>query len=69
MLAKAEPEEVAEAYAMGSLSATDSGAFNEHLLVCRKCQAAVENAEEYVRAMRTAAAQIRKREGTADRPR
>ncbi len=56
----ADPEEVAEAYAMDSLPEADAEAFNEHLLICSRCRDAVERADEYVRAMRAAARQVRK---------
>lgn len=52
----ADPEEVAEAYIMGTLADADAVAFDEHLLVCGPCIAAVEAAD--VRAMRDAAREL-----------
>ncbi len=55
----ADVEEVAEAYSMDTLPEADAEAFNEHLLICAKCRAAVEAADVYVRAMRDAGAKLR----------
>ena len=46
---------------MGTLADDDAAAFEEHLLVCGRCMASVEAAEEYVRAMRGAARELRAR--------
>ena len=48
-----------EAYVMGNLTDAEVAAFDEHLLVCGDCRAAVIEADEYVRAMREAAKQLR----------
>jgi hypothetical protein len=45
---------------METLDAADAAAFEEHCLVCAECLAIVEAADEYVRAMREAADQLRK---------
>ena len=53
-------DEVAEAYVMETLDAVDAAAFDEHLLICDECWAAVEVTDRYVRAMREAAERLRK---------
>ena len=50
---------VAEAYVMNTLARADTTVFEEHLLVCIRCRAAVEDAEHYVRAMKIAAQRLR----------
>ena len=50
---------VAEAYVMNTLARADAAVFEEHLLVCSRCRAAVEDAEHYVRAMKIAAQRLR----------
>jgi anti-sigma factor RsiW len=58
----ADPGESAEAYVRGTLPDTDAAAFEEHLLGCAHCRAAVEQADIFVRAMRAAASKLRRRE-------
>ncbi len=62
--AKCPPDvaEIAEEYSMGTLSATDAAAFEEHLLTCADCRAAVEAADQYVRAMNDALRESRRAE-------
>lgn len=55
----ADQEAVAERYVMESLPDADAAVFEEHLLTCGACQAAVEEADVYVRAMQAAAEQLR----------
>ena len=55
----ADPKEVAEAYVMENLPEADLAAFEEHLLICPGCRAAVEDADQYVEAMREAARRLR----------
>lgn len=55
----ADPEEVAEGYIMRTLADADAAAFEEHLLVCGRCMAAVDATDGYVRAMRDAARELR----------
>ncbi len=43
---------------MDTLAEADAEAFSEHLLICAKCRAAVEQADIYVRAMSEAAARL-----------
>jgi anti-sigma factor RsiW len=45
---------------MGTLPDADTVAFEEHLLICAACRAAVEAADVYVRAMREAASELRR---------
>jgi protein-S-isoprenylcysteine O-methyltransferase Ste14 len=40
---------------MGRLPGTDAAAFEQHLFACAECRAAMEDAEQYVQAMRGAA--------------
>jgi anti-sigma factor RsiW len=53
-------EKAAEAYAMGKIADADAAVFEEHLLTCAECRAAVEQADDYVRAIRAAAVEIRR---------
>ena len=50
---------IAEAYVMNTLARAEAAVFEEHLLVCSRCRAAVEDAEHYVRAMKIAAQRLR----------
>ena len=59
----ADPEEIAQAYVMDNLPKADVAAFEEHLLVCAGCRAAVEHADKYVKAMRQAARRLRVEQG------
>jgi hypothetical protein len=61
----ADPEEVAEAYCMGTLPLADTAAFGQHYIACSRCAAVVEATDQYVRAMRTAATRLRPGGGTA----
>ena len=54
----ADPETIAELYIEGSLSPEQTATFEEHLLICRHCQAAVLLSDEYVGAMRSAAREM-----------
>ncbi len=54
----AYPEEFAEAYLIGALHRMEESAYEQHLLLCDRCMASVENAGEYVRAMRVAALRL-----------
>ncbi len=47
---------------MELLAEADMEAFSEHLLICGRCRAVVERADDYVRSMKAAAAQIRREE-------
>ena len=54
-----ELSEIAEAYVMNTLGRASAVAFEEHLLMCSRCVAAVEDADRYVRAVRVAAERLR----------
>jgi len=51
--------EIAEAFVMNRLEPVDAAIFGEHLLVCGRCIAAVEDADKYLRAMKVAAQRLR----------
>lgn len=53
------PEEVAEAYCLGTLARGDVAAFEEHYLVCTACLAELSETERYVRAAQAAALRLR----------
>jgi hypothetical protein len=55
----AELNEIAEAYVMNTLSRADAALFEQHLMTCRRCAAAAEDADHYVRAMKIAARRLR----------
>jgi Putative zinc-finger len=48
-------DEMAEAYIMETLSPAGAWRFEDHYLTCNGCATAVEEAAEYVRAMKGAA--------------
>ena len=48
---------------MDNLPTADVAAFEEHLLICAGCRAAVEDADKYVKAMRQAARRLRAEQG------
>ena len=50
-----DPEAVAEAYLMGTLSREQATAFEGHLAACNPCATVLEKTAEYVDAMRAAA--------------
>ena len=47
-------EEMFEDYVFGRLSETDLSYFEEHLLVCEKCQTTLAKTDEYIRVMKAA---------------
>jgi hypothetical protein len=47
-------EEITEAYCMGRLPSKERIAFEDHFITCTRCTYIVANADEYVRAMKTA---------------
>jgi len=53
-------EEAAEKYSMGKVSARKRAEIDTHLLICESCRQKVSAADEYVVAMRNAAAKLRK---------
>jgi hypothetical protein len=54
-----DPDEVAEAYCMGTLDRAAAIAFEDHYITCNRCVEIVEATERYVRAMRVTAARLR----------
>jgi anti-sigma factor RsiW len=52
------PEDILDEFVMEMLSEQDSAFWEEHLLICARCQDRVARADEYVRAMKSAAASI-----------
>jgi anti-sigma factor RsiW len=61
-------EDDLESYAMRTLPAPKVESLEEHLLVCAGCRYRLTAADEYVAAMRAAAAKIRKDEAPPHRP-
>lgn len=57
-----DAEEI-ESYSLGCLAAEEAAPFDEHLLICEKCQAMVEACDAYVAAMHGAALRIRQGAG------
>jgi exonuclease VII small subunit len=53
-------EEIAEAYAMGTLPMESAVAFEDHYFVCARCAAVLQEAAEYVEALRGAAGRTRR---------
>lgn len=51
-------EDVLELYAMGRLSEPETEPVEEHLLVCSVCQDALQQTDEFVRAIRVAAREL-----------
>ena len=54
-----EPETIAEAYAMGTLSTEQRTAFEDHYICCERCATLLQETAAYVEAMRTAAKDLR----------
>ena len=50
-----DPEAVAEAYLMGTLSREQATAFEDHFAACNPCATVLQKTAEYVDAMRAAA--------------
>ena len=50
---------IAEAYVMNTLARAEAAVFEEHLITCSRCTAAVDDADHYVRAMKIAAQRLR----------
>ena len=55
----AAPDEIAEAYVMGTLPNEQAAAFEDHYVVCNSCATVLETASTYVDAMRSAAKKLR----------
>jgi hypothetical protein len=52
------PEEMLDEFVMEMLSEQDCARWEEHLLICARCQDRVAEADEYVRVMKSAAAAV-----------
>ena len=52
-------EDAIEGYALGEMSATRAAAFEEHLLICPRCQERLAEVDAFVRALRTVAPRLR----------
>jgi hypothetical protein len=55
----ADPDQIAEAYCMGTLDRAVTAAFEDHFVTCNRCAEIVEATERYVRAMKVAARRLR----------
>jgi hypothetical protein len=55
----ADRDEMAEQFAMGTLTEVDAATFEEHLILCADCAQATEDATAYVRAMSEVARNLR----------
>ena len=53
-----DPEETAEQYIRGTLSAADARVFEDHVIGCARCSEVAEKTEQFIRAMRSAARQL-----------
>jgi len=51
----ADVEDLAEAYVMGKLTAGEAATFEDHYVGCNNCAMVLQQAAEYVEAMREAA--------------
>lgn len=58
-------EDILEQYALGRLSDDASAPVEEHLLVCPTCQDALQEADEYIRAIKAAVSSL-EREAAGD---
>ena len=47
-------EETAEAYVLGTLPPEERRSYERHLLVCEKCQEAVETVDDFIEVFRAA---------------
>jgi anti-sigma factor RsiW len=54
-----DPEAIAEAYVMGTLTADEKTAFEDHYLCCEPCATLLQETAAYVDAMRAAAKGLR----------
>jgi hypothetical protein len=57
------PEDILDEFVMEMLSEQDCAFWEEHLLICPTCQDRVAEADEYVRVVKSAAAQFRTHRG------
>jgi putative zinc finger protein len=59
-------EDVFENYAFNRLSGKETEDFEEHLLICERCQETLEQTDVYVRLMKTATAAYAGQAGVCD---
>jgi hypothetical protein len=52
------PDDIAEALALGRLLEEHASVFREHVLTCSRCRETLQTTEEYVRAMKAAAQRL-----------
>ena len=62
-------EEDLERYAMATLPEAEAEVLEEHLLICPLCQERLTESDEYLRAMRSAASKLRRRDSSSWRSR
>ena len=55
----ANPEEVAEAYVMGTLQNKRVTAFEDHYVTCSQCATVLQKTAEYIEAMRAVSRKVR----------
>jgi hypothetical protein len=56
-------EESFELYALGRLDDANTELFEQHLLICEHCRVQLDAADEYVKAMQSASARLRRESG------
>ena len=54
-----DPEGTAEAYCLGTLTASEAQGFENHYIACSRCAGIVENADTYVSSIQQAARRVR----------
>lgn len=57
------PDAILDEFVMEMLSEQDCAIWEEHLLICARCQDRLAEADEYVRVMKSAAATLRTHRG------
>ena len=55
----ADPEETVEAYLLGRLAEEQSAVFEDHFLSCPRCSERLQFTEDFIAAVRHAAARLR----------
>jgi hypothetical protein len=53
-----EPDEIAEAYLLGSLTEEQCTAFEDHFLGCPRCSERLQFTQDYIEAIRSAAVRL-----------
>jgi hypothetical protein len=62
------PQETWEAYALGMPSEEDCKSLEEHLLICSVCQDLLAEADEYIQAVKSAAALLARTAARLSKP-